>query len=731
MKKIISLLVSLTLILSIVPMTVMADDTGWDGTTATACTNGDGLSADTAYKISTPEELAWARNQINDGTAASAYFELTADIDLNNQEWVPIGTTSNSFTGTFNGKGYAVKNIKITTAYADGTGFFGQIANGKVQNLGIENLDMDVPSGNAGGMVGRAYGTFTNCYVKNSSVRNTANTTSSYPGIAGFIGYLRNGITATNCYVYNTEIAGPQRSKMGGFCGFDGGNSDASVFTNCYVAGIKEVPETNVVTPSRYGFAQKMSSTDKTSAVNCWSTLESGVGTYIETNSGYLYNAEKEIGLSGATKEGIITALVTDGGSYIVDEDVNDGYPCLDYEKPALVAASSFAGGDGKSADTAYQIATAEQLALMRNKVNDGSGRTAYYELTADVDLDNKEWTPIGLSTSTFGGTLDGKGHKVCNIKITTATKEGTGFFGVVNGGTVKNLGIDNINITVPSGNVGGMVGKAIGTFTNCYVKNSTICNTTTSTGAEYNTGVGGFIGYQWAAVTATNCYVYNVQITAPPRGKAGGFCGYDGGDSDSGVFTNCYAAAVTEVPLTKTEPVRYGFAHRHYKETDKTTAVNCYSTMTSSKGTYGESGNRAYNEALELGKAGALIDDIVAGLVTNLADTVYKADESINGGFPALNYETAPVVETVNPYVIAAVNTNGMVKVSILENSAVTGASVYVASYDVNGRLLNADILPATVGTQTSEVDATGATTIKVFVWGPNQTPIANMYSK
>ena len=733
MKKIISLLVSLTLILSIVPMTVMADGTGWDGTTATACTKGDGLSADSAYEISTPAELAWARDQINAGTAASAYFKLTADIDLNNKEWVPIGTANKPFTGKFYGNGYVVKNIKITAAY-DLTGFFGCADTpSTITGLGIDNLNIatnPIADGKVvGGFAGRLWGTVTSCYVKNSSIRNI--NTGSFPRgtVGGFIGIIRTTSTVTDCYVYNVEVGGPNRVTVGGFIASFMNASDSTKVTNCYAAKVTVTASGTSGTGPIYGFAPRGTS-NSTSAVNCWSTLVGGDGVYSD------YIADSAMGAEGATKEGIITALVTAGGNYIIDEAVNDGYPCLDYEKTELVAATSFAGGDGESADTAYQIATAEQLARMRDMVNNGSGSTLYYELTADIDLDNKDWTPIGygtshLATTLFKGTFDGNGHKVSNVNITTATEGGTGFFGTVYGATVKNLGIENINITVSTGNIGGMVGRAIGTFTNCYVKNSTICNTTTTTGSEYSTGVGGFVGYAWGAVDATNCYAYNIDITAPPRGKLGGFTGRDEGSGDNGVYTNCYAADITEVQADGVKtPVRYGFAQK-MSTTDGTSAVNCFSTLASGAGTHGESGSRAYNSDLELGTPSASKDDIVKYIVTEDDDTQYKVVEAINGGYPSLSWETAPIVVVPNPYVIAAVNTNGMVKVSILENNAVSGASVYVASYDVNGRLLGADVLPATVGTQTTAVDATGATTIKVFVWDPNQTPLANMYSK
>lgn len=73
--------------------------------------------------------------------------------------------------------------------------------------------------------------------------------------------------------------------------------------------------------------------------------------------------------------------------------------------------------------DGAYEIGSLDQLKLFRDAVNEGynfKGETV--KLTASINLNNEEWTPIGKSGATFQGTFDGQGNTVSNLKITRAT---------------------------------------------------------------------------------------------------------------------------------------------------------------------------------------------------------------------------------------------------------------------------------------------------------------------
>lgn len=158
-----------------------------------------------------------------------------------------------------------------------------------------------------------------------------------------------------------------------------------------------------------------------------------------------------------------------------------------------------------------YTIHTAAGLAWLSTAVNSGntfSGKTI--QLTADIDLNGKEWTPIGKNTL-FRGTFDGGNHTISNLKVSGsgATDDNTkGLFGGAGGATFRNLTIDNANVA-GSEYVGALVGTNYeGVFENCRVTNSKISGST-STGALI-----GRIAEAKSHLQITGCSVKDCDVT-------------------------------------------------------------------------------------------------------------------------------------------------------------------------------------------------------------------------
>ena len=118
-----------------------------------------------------------------------------------------------------------------------------------------------------------------------------------------------------------------------------------------------------------------------------------------------------------------------------------------------------------KNADGVYQIGNADQLIEFAKIVNgiDGEAETAANaELTADIDMTGKTWTPIGDNDHRYTGTFNGNYHVIDNLKIEGGDK--IGIFGVVNGGCViKNLVAGAGNEVKGGSMIGGIIGASDG----------------------------------------------------------------------------------------------------------------------------------------------------------------------------------------------------------------------------------------------------------------------------
>ena len=117
----------------------------WDGQIATKFEYGNGTEEE-PYLITCSRELAYLAQEVNNGNSYEGiFFQLTRDIDLNNNEWAPIGNMNNPFKGVFDGAGRKIVNAKITisgslpTAQVETYGFFGSIGSGSSETI-VKNV---------------------------------------------------------------------------------------------------------------------------------------------------------------------------------------------------------------------------------------------------------------------------------------------------------------------------------------------------------------------------------------------------------------------------------------------------------------------------------------------------------------------------------------------------------------------------------------------------------------
>ena len=278
-KKLIFLVMAVLFALSLLKYPIFADE-GWDGATERVPL-GSGTSED-PYLIGTPEELAWYRTEINNYNN-QACARLTADIDLNNKKWTPIGGTDcNAFSGDFNGGGHTICGLKIAYLRTDISensvyGFFGYV-NGvsDTQRASIHDLTVkgsvehehivyiSASKGNAGGLCGRVSKTdISRCIADVEVTVIEPSGCYGMPASAGGICGYADFVTITDCINYGSitgagnaggligegsgylircanygdVVAG--KGHAGGFFGYMGSSagSDPLMISYCYNVG--------------------------------------------------------------------------------------------------------------------------------------------------------------------------------------------------------------------------------------------------------------------------------------------------------------------------------------------------------------------------------------------------------------------------------------------------------------------------------------------------------------
>ncbi|MBQ4398626.1 MAG: leucine-rich repeat domain-containing protein [Bacteroidales bacterium] len=145
-------------------------------------------------------DLKAFRDMVNNGTTYNNYIiTLEADLDLNNEEWTPIGRVEQNlsnlyhdFCGTFDGKGHTIKNLRISEE-SHNSGLFGGTRNATIKRLIVEDASV---AGDfyVGIVIGHAEGTtiIQDTYVKNCTVSGR-----SFTG--GIVGGAVNYDNVDNC----------------------------------------------------------------------------------------------------------------------------------------------------------------------------------------------------------------------------------------------------------------------------------------------------------------------------------------------------------------------------------------------------------------------------------------------------------------------------------------------------------------------------------------------------
>lgn len=173
-----------------------------------------------------------------------------------------------------------------------------------------------------------------------------------------------------------------------------------------------------------------------------------------------------------------------------------------------------------------YTVNNEKGLKNLAELVNNGA-TDINITLNTDLNLTNMEWTPIGTESQPYTGTFDGNNYTITGLTV-NQTRNYVGLIGCIGSdGTVKNVKLENVNITGDGYFVGGVAGTNYGTIENCSV-DGTLTNYVQYLGGVVGDNLGSIIGCS-SSGTITG--------TGP---NVGGI----GGQSVGGTIMACYSVA-------------------------------------------------------------------------------------------------------------------------------------------------------------------------------------------
>lgn len=521
----------------------------WDGTTiADKFAAGDGTQGN-PFQIETAAQLAYFAKTVNEGEAyLHKYIVLTADIDLANKEWTPIGNYSNPFKGNFNGDNHTVTGIQIS-GELDRVGLFGECIKFNV-NSAIKNItvkDSVICGINfVGAIVGYAEGiNIENC----RSIGNTINGKTDVGGICGKIGGYSVG-KVSQCY-NSSKVTG--RVRVGGIAGMGGiaenclNTGEIMIIDKAYQSacgGIFGIFDDTTASASitacvnlgkvsggeSFGGIVGRTDSESTGHIsNCYYNMDAITGGFdagTALTAGQLCGALPEGLDSTSWKEGSVdtsTAKATQGrfgtatGTYINLTKVAD----IKETKTASVPVYNYVTTNGDDWDIYTLITTAEEFAAIGQ---DTANCNENYVLKNNIDVSRVELRSIGDPGTPYIGKFSGDGHTISHVDM---TKEND----VYSSGLFAQIGYTQNQLS-ESGKV--MLLAANGDIVSSYCETGGICGNLSAgeiygcsfTGTVKGSMVGGISGVGGQYTMISQCFF---EGDVQGKDSAAGICGMGG----------------------------------------------------------------------------------------------------------------------------------------------------------------------------------------------------------
>ncbi|MDV0445471.1 hypothetical protein MmiAt1_10510 [Methanimicrococcus sp. At1] len=546
-----------------------------------------GIAAAVPIDIGTAGELGKIGNDVNfplDGN-----YILTDNISLADVTWVPIGSESDPFTGTFEGGVFTISNLTVDLSGTDNVGLFGAADGASFLNISL--IDVNVTgSNNVGSLVGNVSdSTFENCSVPRSIYVIAENDNAG-----GFAGYASD-VDIINCSVSSIGWVQAENNAGGLVGSFYGGNAEScsfsdfilvsadndnaggiagyaenADFTDCFVFGYTGIYAENNNAGGLVGYADSCAFDSCSVYIFFYVTADNNAGGLVGDFTGSIINCYSAADVEAANSAGGVVGYGYEGSPSICDISssyfsgfVSFGYGADSNSKIGGIIGSytgtptvvdciylddSVDTGDIDAVPTllgtvvsfadinVIPISSESDLKKIGSNEYDAVNdywytMNANYVLVKDIEI-TENWTPLGKYGNYFTGTFEGSGHTISDLTIDLPDTSYIGLFGAADGASFSNISLVDVNI---AGNksVGSLVGNVWDSdFINCSVSGDV------SVTAE-NDCAGGLVGSAESYGTIaniTNCSVSGI-VSVIAENDAGGFVGSISGNIS---VTNC-----------------------------------------------------------------------------------------------------------------------------------------------------------------------------------------------
>ena len=432
-----------------------------------------GQTSETSYTIYSAKGMKWLAEQVNSGqeTFEGKTITLANDIDLNDEEWTPIGTFNYSFDGNFDGQNHVIKNLKITSS-ATGEVYialFGVTANNKIGNFTIENVNISSEGQIVAAAV--AYPYYTD--VKNVTVKGDI-TIKGGNYTAGVLAYTRLCVNASNLTIV--------------------GNSGSSITGANTVGGvIPDIQMNNGLVANYSNFAASGLTISGTNAVGGISGIIGGQTLDGASVKNVTLSCEKQVGmisgsmgrssiLKNLTIENVTGASDVIGGNYdtaepiqakigeqyyslfsdafakvkngetitlLTDITLNEGLTITE-EQNLTIDLNGKTISQELAQTTAYAMITNKGTLTIMDSSNKQNGKISYADVTmysADNNYASNTIHNAGTLTLKSGTIENVSSDNVMNFGYPHAIDAYPGSVTNIEGGTVKSVNYDCIRM--------------------------------------------------------------------------------------------------------------------------------------------------------------------------------------------------------------------------------------------------------------------------------------------